>query len=81
MPLYAYQCEDCHQHFHVRKSMAEMDSVSHCPDCGSSRTNRMISAVAVFSSSGSGQKRALAGASGCAGCSLTGSACASCHPR
>ncbi|WP_240550075.1 FmdB family zinc ribbon protein [Phototrophicus methaneseepsis] len=76
-----YRCQACQTHFEVRKPMAEVDTDAECPECHSLETRRLISTVAVFSSSSNGQPRALAGASPCSACSAAGPACASCHPR
>ena len=80
MALYAYRCQQCDNTFHVRKGMNELDSESCCPNCGSAKTYRLISAVAVFAASG-GERRVLVGPSGCSGCASVGSGCAGCRPR
>lgn len=80
MPVYNYHCTHCQNTFSTRKSMAELDSETCCPDCGSVQTERLISAVAIFSSGG-GERRALAGMPSCGGCSQAASGCTSCHPR
>ena len=80
MPAYQYQCTECHENFQVRKSMAEIDSETVCPECGSLHTARRISNVAFFSTS-DGVQRAIAGASSCVGCAAVGTGCASCHPH
>lgn len=81
MALYAYRCQSCQTYFQVRKPMANVDNPTECPQCESLETQRLISTVAVFSSAGDRQRRALAGAPSCAGCSVVGTGCASCNPR
>ncbi|MBX3085489.1 MAG: zinc ribbon domain-containing protein [Anaerolineae bacterium] len=80
MPAYQYQCTECHESFQVRKSIAEIDTQTFCPECGSPRTERLISNVTFFSSTDGG-RRVIAGAPSCAGCGAVGTGCASCHPR
>ena len=81
MPIYDYQCSDCNATFSVRKPMSDLNSPTACPECESRKTQRLISVVAIFSSGGAGDKRALAGVSSCSGCAASGSGCASCRPR
>lgn len=80
MPTYTYHCTHCQNTFSARKPMAELDSATCCPDCGSVQTERLIATVAIFSSSG-GERRALAGMPSCSGCSQAASGCTSCRPR
>jgi putative FmdB family regulatory protein len=80
MPAYQYRCAECDESFQVRKPMAEIDSQTLCPECGSPQTERLISNVVFFSSSG-GTRRPIGGAPSCAGCSAVGTGCASCRPR
>jgi len=80
MPTYNYHCTHCQNAFTARKSMSDRDSETRCPDCGSVQTERLISTVAIFSSSG-GERRALAGMPSCGGCGQAGSGCTSCHTR
>ena len=81
MPRYTYRCQACQTQFEVRKHMADVDTDTLCPECQSLETQRLISNVAIFSSSTNGQVRALAGSSPCSGCGAAGSGCATCHPR
>jgi putative FmdB family regulatory protein len=78
MATYSYRCRDCQTLFQVQKPMAEIDSETLCPACGTAATQRLISAVAVFSSGTGGQRRALAGAPSCAGCGMASTGCTSC---
>jgi putative FmdB family regulatory protein len=34
MPLYAYQCQKCHNHFDMFFPLKEWDITPECPDCG-----------------------------------------------
>ncbi|MBL8117097.1 MAG: zinc ribbon domain-containing protein [Anaerolineae bacterium] len=81
MPIYDYHCSHCNTTFPVRKSMSEINDPSACPECESLDTQRLISVVAIFSRSSAGERRNLASASACGGCSAAGSGCASCRPR
>ncbi len=81
MPAYNYRCTRCNNSFQVRKQMSELDNETCCPDCGSPQTQRLISTVAIFSSSADGARRALAGAPSCSGCSMVGTGCTTCGPR
>lgn len=78
MATYAYRCRDCQTLFQVQKPMADHDSETLCPVCGTSATQRLISAVAVFSSGVDGQRRVLAGAPACSGCGMAATGCTSC---
>ena len=81
MPVYDYHCADCDSAFAVRKRISEVDTPTECPDCGSSQTQRLISAVAIFTSGEDGRKRALAGGPSCSTCGLAATGCTSCRPR
>ena len=76
MPIYEYTCITCSNRFDRRRSMSQMDEPAPCPDCGS-ESRRVFSVFAAFSSDGSGQMSAVAGAGGCCGGSAGGGcACA-----
>lgn len=81
MPVYDYHCGDCGTAFAVRKSISELDTPTVCPECDSLRTNRLISAVAIFTSGPDGHKRAIAGTPSCSSCGLASTGCTSCGPR
>ncbi len=74
MPIYEYTCLTCSNRFDKRRSMSQMDDPANCPDCGS-ESRRVFSVFAAFSSNGSGEASAIAGAGGCCG-GGTGGACA-----
>ncbi len=81
MPVYNYHCTQCKNSFEVRKRMADLDSQTRCPDCGSAQTERRIASIAIFAASSDGQRRALAGMPSCGGCSMSGTGCSSCGSR
>lgn len=47
MPNYAWRCQDCGCTFEVYASIAERDIGEDCPDCGSSKVRREVSAPAI----------------------------------
>ena len=78
MPLYTYQCHDCHEQFELRRSMSQVHDALNCQLCGSQNTSKVFHAIAVIGS-GSQSRSATAGG-GCASCaSKMPSACASCR--
>jgi putative FmdB family regulatory protein len=67
MPIYEYHCDACQADFEHMATMKARDQKTSCPQCGSSRTARKLSAVAV----GSGDKPASSSGhvhSGCCCC-------------
>lgn len=47
MPIYEYTCQSCHERFdHLHKRMEDGEKVP-CPQCGSSKTARVLSVFAV----------------------------------
>lgn len=80
MPIYEYTCQDCKQRFEARRKMTEGDNPIACPHCGATGARRAVSRFSAFASDG-GQRRAVAGASGCAGCSPSPGGCAGCGGR
>lgn len=75
MPLYEYQCVVCGNRFERLRSVRQVNEPLACPDCGG-ESRRLLSVFAAFSTSASGESRAVAGTGGCAGCA--GGACPSC---
>jgi len=53
MPLFEYQCADCHFCFEELVSSAEASSPV-CPKCGSKKTNRQLSTFSASVKSGGG---------------------------
>lgn len=45
MPIYEYECPDCHHHFDVIQKFSDI-AVSECPECHHSSVIRLISAPA-----------------------------------
>ena len=57
MPLYEYRCSQCRHEFTLLRRMDEATTPAPCPACGSTETERLISACAIggnIGSSGSG---------------------------
>jgi len=51
MPIYEYRCLDCRRRVSLfYRSFAAIPEEPHCPRCGGSRLNRLISRVAVVRS-------------------------------
>ncbi len=48
MPIYEYECIECHNSFEQICSISEDDKKINCPQCGGSRVKKVLS---VFSSS------------------------------
>ena len=76
MPLYEYYCESCNQRFELLRPMSRMDDPAACPQ-GHGGANRVLSTFAAFTQGSSGVSEAIAGSSGCGGC--TASDCTSCN--
>ena len=52
MPIYEYRCNECEHEYEQRRSMADMDSPSDCPECGKAIGERQVSmSFAVVGSS------------------------------
>lgn len=47
MPFYEYHCEACEKSFDHMASMSARDKKPECPNCGSKKTARKLSVVAV----------------------------------
>ncbi|MBR6332604.1 MAG: zinc ribbon domain-containing protein, partial [Dehalococcoidales bacterium] len=73
MPTYEYHCHKCNKKFDKFRPMSEYDKPADCPICGTS-SERIISAVACFTSGNNGEVSSVSG--GCSGCSS--SDCSSC---
>ncbi len=77
MPIYEYQCTECHTTFEKLRPMSQADAPAPCLQCGSSRTSRAISLFAAISKSSDGATRAIGGTGGrCASCA--GTSCGTC---
>jgi putative FmdB family regulatory protein len=75
MPLYEFLCVACNQTFEVQRKMNDNLSQVECPTCHCDSVQRIFTPIAAFSGSG-GQRVAVGGSSGCAGCATT--SCAGC---
>jgi putative FmdB family regulatory protein len=74
MPIYEYQCNDCHTKFEMLRPRNKADDPPVCKKCQGTRTSRAISRFAAHSDG-----QVVAGNSGgCAGCSPSAS-CATCR--
>jgi putative FmdB family regulatory protein len=51
MPTYPFRCQKCRAQFDLLLNLAERDEPQKCPQCGSRRTKRQISAAVVGGSS------------------------------
>ena len=66
MPLYEFECTDCHEEFEdLVPNLSRIDEVE-CPRCGSGKVHRLQSGFATVSSSSGGYASS-------AGCRSTGS--------
>jgi len=81
MPIFEYICNDCEKEF--EELVFDRDECPNCPGCGSSKTEKLMSAVRSRVGGGapdmggdSASASAPSAPSGCAGCS--GGDCSSC---
>lgn len=44
MPIYEYQCTNCHHHFDLMQKISD-EPVTQCPECGNSTVIKLISAA------------------------------------
>jgi putative FmdB family regulatory protein len=76
MPIYEYHCSSCEKSFdHLAKSMAQRDEKIACPECGSRKTGRKLSVVAVGSSGSAPAAPAGHTHSGMCGCGRVPGSC------
>ena len=47
MPIYEFACSECGESFEKMSSMSARDQKVECPKCGSKKTGRKLSVVAV----------------------------------
>ncbi len=47
MPIYEFHCDSCDKDFEQMTTMSARDQKSTCPHCGSKKTGRKLSVVAV----------------------------------
>ncbi len=69
MPMYEFHCEACDASFDERVSVDQRDRAVTCPQCGSRKTARKLSVVAVGAAAGkpgaAGGGHVHSGACGC----------------
>lgn len=46
MALYEYKCSGCEEQFELMRSMSAADDVAECPECGETKSRRLISTFA-----------------------------------
>jgi len=56
MPIYEYRCKECGKVFELFHKGLETGEVSVCPDCGSKRLEKLVSAPAAVIIGGSHSK-------------------------
>jgi len=66
MPMYEYLCEDCGKPFDKLVRTADRDTAIACPECGSEKTARKLSAITVGASEGAKTTSLPMGGGGCA---------------
>jgi putative FmdB family regulatory protein len=66
MPVYEYLCESCGKATELLRAMRDADEAATCEHCGSRKTKRAQSVVAVTSGGGGGAESAPM--SGCGRC-------------
>lgn len=44
MPIYEYQCTNCHHHFDLMQKISD-EPVTQCPECGNNTVIKLISAA------------------------------------
>jgi putative FmdB family regulatory protein len=77
MPIYEYECANCHGSFEKLRPMSQATAPAVCTHCGSSDTVRAISLFAAVSKGSNGNSRAISGTGG--GCTTCGTHnCGSC---
>jgi putative FmdB family regulatory protein len=77
MPSYDYRCSSCEALFEVRRSFKDANDPAECPQCGSLKTQKKLSAVAFISKGGSDNRPSKnsmpvpvsSGGCGCGACS------------
>lgn len=53
MPLYEYECPECGRKLELRRSMADNDRPTRCPECGKGVLKRVLSLFSAAPSAGS----------------------------
>lgn len=55
MPVYEYECEQCHKTTEAIRRMADASEPMKCEHCGGDKTHRVHSVFAATASEGKGQ--------------------------
>ncbi len=76
MPLYEFECVQCHRVFEELVRMGSTGDGLHCPDCGDGDVRKLMSTFYGRASGDGGAHHSVAG-SGCA-CGGDCSTCTSC---
>ncbi len=76
MPVYEYECENCHRITEALRKMADVNAPLTCEHCGSEQTKRAHSVVAMNTSGGRSQSLPMSGGGG--GCGRCGGPHGSC---
>jgi putative FmdB family regulatory protein len=77
MPIYEYECANCHATFEKLRPMSQAHAPAICVHCGSTETSRAISLFSAISKGSDGGSRAIRGTGGgCATCGAT--SCGNC---
>ncbi|HVS69747.1 MAG TPA: zinc ribbon domain-containing protein [Phycisphaerae bacterium] len=61
MPIYEFHCDQCDATFEQMMTMSQRDAKVKCPACGSKKTGRKLSVVAVGASGASAGASAAGG--------------------
>ena len=56
MPIYEYQCKQCHQCFEFLEGLGRGENTPICPNCHSRKAERILSRFSFFDSSNSWSK-------------------------
>ncbi|MDO4840829.1 MAG: zinc ribbon domain-containing protein [Desulfovibrionaceae bacterium] len=75
MPMYEFRCNKCSKNF---EELASADEKVTCPHCGSTDTERLMSACCCMSGSGSGSGAESSHSSGGGCCGCSGGHCSTC---
>jgi len=68
MPIYEFHCDACDKAFEHMTSISSRDQTVICPSCGSKKTGRKLSVVAVGGAKASGASSGGHVHSGACGC-------------
>jgi putative FmdB family regulatory protein len=69
MPLFAYECRDCHEEF---QTLVRSNEEPTCPSCGKQNLERLLSLIASPNKGGEDAGSCASGGPVCGGCSPMG---------